>query len=315
MSSSERGRRRRAVDRTHRQQLVLQVGPGVARVGQAVCGDARLELVAGRLGQVGNLDVGVLGHAEELDGAEFGVDTAEDRHLGAVAADEVLGLRPVVEDCAAAEEHRQHQDRNDDPADPAAPSGLGRRVARAGRGHPGGSLGRAVGVRVGRGRCIDERSGDDRQIVAVAGLDDVGDDDGDVVGGAATQRQFDEPVSRVLRIAFGKGRGDGVGRDDVAEPVGTQQVAVSRAGLPDRDVGVDVGAGQGPKDHRLAGVVGGLLERQPAGVDERLDVGVVVGDLGQRATAQQVRPRVADVDQPDLDAGEAQRGERGAHPV
>ena len=93
---------------------------------------------------------------------------------------------------------------------------------------------------------------------------------------------------------------DGLGRDDVGQPVRAEQVAVAGAGLADRDVGLDVAAEQRPQDHRLARMVLGLVGREPAGVDEVLDVGVVVGDLRQVVAAQQVGARVADVDEPDL---------------
>ena len=51
----------------------------------------------------------------------------------------------------------------------------------------------------------------------------------------------------------------------------------------------------------------------PALVDERLDEGVVLGDLGEDAVAQQVGARVADVRQRQPVAGAQQRGDRRPH--
>ena len=51
----------------------------------------------------------------------------------------------------------------------------------------------------------------------------------------------------------------------------------------------------------------------PPLVDQGLDEGVVLGDLGQLAVAQQIAARVADMDQPKAVAREQDCGERGAH--
>ena len=56
-----------------------------------------------------------------------------------------------------------------------------------------------------------------------------------------------------------------------------------------------------------------LLGGDPALVDERLDEGVVLGDLGQLAVAQQIAAGVADVDEPKSVAREQDCGQRGAH--
>ena len=59
----------------------------------------------------------------------------------------------------------------------------------------------------------------------------------------------------------------------------------------------------------------GLVRGDPALVDEGLDEGVVLGDLGQLAVAQEVAAGIADVDQAQPVAGEQDRGERRAHTV
>ncbi|GAB3853932.1 hypothetical protein GCM10029963_46100 [Micromonospora andamanensis] len=58
-----------------------------------------------------------------------------------------------------------------------------------------------------------------------------------------------------------------------------------------------------------------LLRADPALVDEHLDVCVVLGDLRELTVAQEIGPRVADVDHAQLAAGEEGRGKRGAHPL
>jgi hypothetical protein len=62
-------------------------------------------------------------------------------------------------------------------------------------------------------------------------------------------------------------------------------------------------------------VVTRLLRREPPVVDQRLDPGVVLGDLLDPPVAQQVAAGVTDVDEAEPSARAQQRGERRAHPV
>jgi hypothetical protein len=149
--------------------------------------------------------------------------------------------------------------------------------------------------------------------VADLRVDDVGDDHCHVVRPATAQGELDQPVGGLLRVVDLHRLGNGLGRDDVGQAVRAEQVAVAGPCLADRHVRLDVGAEQRAQDHRLARVVLGLVRCELAGVDEVLDVGVVVGDLGEHVVAQQVRARVPDVDEADLRTDEAQSGERGAH--
>ena len=121
--------------------------------------------------------------------------------------------------------------------------------------------------------------------------------------------------ARLLRVGDAQRLEDRLGGDDVGQAVRAEQVPVAGACLADRHVRLDLGAAQRAQDHRLARMILGLVRRELAGVDEVLDVGVVMGDLREHVAAQQVRARVADVHQRDLRAGEAQRGERRAHAV
>ena len=65
-------------------------------------------------------------------------------------------------------------------------------------------------------------------------------------------------------------------------------VAVAGPGLAHGQVGVDVLPVEGTQQQRALRVVVGLLGRDPPVVDQRLDERVVVGDLLERAVAQQV---------------------------
>ncbi len=81
--------------------------------------------------------------------------------------------------------------------------------------------------------------------------------------------------------------GQRVVRDEARQPVGAQQPAVARARLADRQVrrDVDVEVPEHAHDDGPLRVVLGLLRLDPAGVDEVLDEGVVLGHLAQLAAA------------------------------
>jgi hypothetical protein len=249
--------------------------------------DSGDDLGACGLIEIGELESLVLGDLVELQRPERGVHTAEDRHLAAVSTDEVLRLRPPVETGQGAEDDgdRQQGQQQAPPASPpAAPLGLG-------RGNAGtqvrprdvrGPLSGAVGAGDVRSRRVHERAGDDRDVVDQvpdARADRVGDDHGHVVRPAAAQGQFDEPVGALLRIEDPHRLRDRLRRDDVRQAVGAEQVPVTGASFPNRDVGLDLGATKRPQNHRLARVVLRLVRGELAGVDEVLHVGVVVRDL------------------------------------
>jgi hypothetical protein len=145
----------------------------------------------------------------------------------------------------------------------------------------------------------------------------IGDYAGDVVGSAAPQGQLDERLAGRSRIGvLAQRRLDGVGADDVGEPVAAQQVAVASAGLAHRQVGLDVGATvQCLQDQRLLRMVACLLCSDPPVVDQRLHPSVVAGDLLEPSVAQDVPARVTHMDQPQPTAGAQQGGERRAHSV
>ena len=72
-------------------------------------------------------------------------------------------------------------------------------------------------------------------------------------------------------------------------------------------------AGQRPHDQRSLRVAVGLLLGDPPLVDQGLDERVVLGDLREFAVAQQIAPRVADVDHSNPIARKQDCGQCGAH--
>ena len=153
-------------------------------------------------------------------------------------------------------------------------------------------------------------------------LDDVEDDGGDVVGAARALGQVDELLGGQLGVVHpGEDLPDGGRGDRARQSVGAQQPAVAGDGLSDGFVELDlaVGVAQDPQQHRALRVLTGLLAGEAAGLDEVLHEGVVGGDLGELAVAQEVGARVADVDHGELvagphngDAGGAQARQLGA---
>jgi hypothetical protein len=111
----------------------------------------------------------------------------------------------------------------------------------------GAGAGGAVSAMPSGGGCGDSARRRRRPARCCAGraLDDVGDDDGDVVGPAAAQGQLDQPVAGLLRI------GD-LQRllqrlqpaDRTGQAVGAQQVAVPGPDLAHGQVGLDAVPGR-----------------------------------------------------------------------
>ncbi|CAM5628091.1 hypothetical protein SGLAM104S_01541 [Streptomyces glaucescens] len=151
--------------------------------------------------------------------------------------------------------------------------------------------------------------------VAGVQVEDVRDDHRDVVGAAAAQRELDQLLHGLLRaLVAGEGVLHRLVGDDPGQPVGADQVAVTGPDLADRQVGFHVvAAAEGAHQQGALRVGGGLFLGDPALVDQPLHPGVVLGDLGEDAVAQQVGARVADVHQAEPLAGPQQGGERGAH--
>ncbi|CAA0124228.1 Uncharacterised protein [Mycolicibacterium vanbaalenii] len=159
------------------------------------------------------------------------------------------------------------------------------------------------------------RPGEDRLGLAVVVVDDVGHHQGDVVGTAATQRQFDETVRTLGDVRDLQRLGDGVVADRVGEAVGAQQVPVSDTGLAHDQRRLHLVAGQGLHDQRALRVAVRLLGGDAALVDQGLYERVVLGDLGELAVTQHVAAGVADMHQAEPVAREQDGRQRGAHAV
>ena len=176
------------------------------------------------------------------------------------------------------------------------------------RGTSCGGIGRGdLVVVTGDGACKD------RLCLSVVVIDDVGDDYGDVVRPAAAQRQFDKAVGTFGNVGDMQRLQNRLVTDGVGQPVGAQQVAVAGTGLAHDQCGLDLMAGERPHDQRALRVAVCLLGGDAALVDQRLDEGVVLGDLRQLPVAEHISARVADVYQPKPVAVEQDCGQRGAH--
>ena len=187
-------------------------------------------------------------------------------------------------------------------------------------GAAGGGLHDAVVVQLEL--VLGDRADHDRGVGELPGegvpgveVEDVGDDDRDVVGAAAAQRELDQLLHGLLgALVAGEGVLQGLVGDDAGQAVGADQVAVAGADLTDGEVGLDVvAAAQRAHQQGALRVGGGLFLGDAALVDQALHPGVVLRDLREDAVAQQVRARVADVYEAEPLAGPQQGGERGAH--
>ena len=125
--------------------------------------------------------------------------------------------------------------------------------------------------------------------MSVVQLHDIGDDNGDVVGSAAAQRQLDEPVGGGGDIGDLQRLGDGLVAHRIGQSVRTEQVSVSRLRLTDHESGFDRRTGERAHDERALRMVVRLFRSDTTLVDKGLHEGVVLGDLRQLAIAHQVR--------------------------
>ncbi|SHV24351.1 Uncharacterised protein [Mycobacteroides abscessus subsp. abscessus] len=101
--------------------------------------------------------------------------------------------------------------------------------------------------------------------------------------------------------------------DRIGQAVRAQQVAVTGADLAHRQRRLDLVTGQRLHDQRTLRVTVRLFGRDAAVVDQGLDEGVVLGDLGQLAVAHQVAAGVTDVHHAQPRPGEQDGAQRGAH--
>ena len=170
--------------------------------------------------------------------------------------------------------------------------------------------------RVDHVRRVTERA--EQPAVADHGrpVDQVDHDDGDVVVAAGTQRQLGERRRGVLVLLRRQYVGDHGVRHQVGEPVAGQQQPVTDRHVESHDVGATAlrVAVDRPEHDVAPRVHGAVLGSQLAGVDQVLDVGVVLGELAQRQPSrQQVAAGVADVAERDVMAVGHQHRQRGGH--
>ena len=179
-------------------------------------------------------EVGLL----QLDAEKGTLNTAHDRHRAVVLGDVVV----VADDLPADGEPGQHDEDQDRGGDDHLAPGARRLgdLFRLRHNTFGFVAARIEGRRasrggVGRGGLVvvtGYRTREDRLRLPVVVVDDVGDDHRDVVGSAAAQREFDEPVGTFGHIRDLQGVEDRLVADRIGQPVGAQQVAVARPGLP-----------------------------------------------------------------------------------
>ena len=251
------------------------------------------------------------------------MNAPHDDDCAVVAGDVVVVADNRVADAQAGNQH-QHYQPDDDPHPSPRPSASRGRLGRR-RNSFGGALalagpncGGTAGRGVGQGQLVGvavagNRPGQNGLGLAELIVNDIGDDDGDVVGAATAQRQFDEAISAFGDVGDLQGLGDGFVADRVGQSVRAQQVAITDTRLPHRQGGLHLVTSQRAHDQRALRVAVRLLRGDAALVDQRLDKGVVLGDLRQLAVAEEVAARVADVPQPEAVAREQDRGQRGAH--
>jgi hypothetical protein len=345
-----RGRRRGRLGAGQRAQRQQRFGGESAqlRVGLVECAGRQsgAHLRARGLGQIGQLHrLTVTGRAGLAVGDDrqlvAAVQTrlrerlvqwhAQDRHLDALhdghravdAGDVVI----AADDGTADSQPGKHKQDGESDPDQDPPSRSGRRRGRLdlgrnpfgdlfARGECRGAARRGAGPgKVPHVGLTGHRAGDDRLGGSVVVVDDVGDHHGHVVGSAAAQSQFDEPVGAVGGVGNLERVLDGLVAHRVGKPVGAQQVAIPEADLAHGQRRLDLVARQRAHDQRPLRVAVRLFLGDSAVVDQRLDERVVFGDLRQLAVAHQVAPRVTDVGHPNPVACEEDCGQGGAHPL
>ncbi|GMA35684.1 hypothetical protein GCM10025876_18880 [Demequina litorisediminis] len=184
-------------------------------------------------------------------------------------------------------------------------------------GAPGGGGAASGGsVAVRGGGTHDLRRGGRADAVRLRiDVDYVRDDARHVVGRACREGKPHEGVGAVAGVGdVGKGLRDRVAAHDAGQAVGAQHPAVAWARLAHRDVhgNVRIDIAEDAQQHRPLGVVLGIGRTEATGVHQVLHKVVVGGDLVERAVAQQVGARVADVRHRQRGASAQEGRHRGA---
>ena len=153
-------------------------------------------------------------------------------------------------------------------------------------------------------------------VARVVAVDDVGDDAGDVVGAAGLEAGADQLDGGVVGRAGRQDVGEPAVVEDAAGAVAAEQQPVAGGQVDVEQVGLGlVDAVEGLEDEVAVRVDPRLLLGDPALVDEGLDEGVVLGELGDVAVAEEVGAAVADVADAEPGAVEERDGGGGAGAV
>jgi hypothetical protein len=128
---------------------------------------------------------------------------------------------------------------------------------------------------------------------------------------AGLETGADQLHGRKVRAAHGQDVGEPDIGEYAARTVAAQQQAIAGDEVEIEEIGLNlVDAVEGLKDQIAVRVGAGLVGGDPPLVDQRLDQGVVAGELTEFAPAEQIGPAVPDVADPDPVAVE-ERDRRG----
>ena len=148
-------------------------------------------------------------------------------------------------------------------------------------------------------------------------LFDIDEGNRDVVRGTSSVCLLNQKRYSLLGILLGGETEEFLVGEDVADPIATEEKAVSRTeGERGEDVGVDLLLQpQGLVDDVLLRVVLGLFGSQEAVANQTADYRVVLGQLFDPLIPDSVEPRIADVPYPGLLPLDQEEGESCAHAV
>ena len=137
-------------------------------------------------------------------------------------------------------------------------------------------------------RCADDDglAGDEAGEALAVNLEHVGNDDRDVVGGAARECEVDEFGDRAGGFGLAQDLAQLVIAHEPGQPVTAEHETVAGSGFDDREIGLDRRrAIDGAHDERTPWMHRRLVLADAARVDEGLHVGVIVCDARELAVA------------------------------
>src|SRR5579883_1750169 len=141
---------------------------------------------------------------------------------------------------------------------------------------------------------------------------------GDVVGASAFPGEADQLGASGVGLKFAHDFQNFVLVDQAPEAIGAEHehVPVFKDHGAGRRFGVDLAAcAEGGGEDVALGMAFSLVGVKDAGLDQAADVGMVAGEAGNGASANQVEPAVTDVRHVEAVVVERERGASGAHAV